>query len=287
MSERDPGDLDVIPMFSDHDVIKAAREEQERMNAHQQEEQRRIASTIPETGMPCPRLELRWHKEKYELRCDYNFVIPIHQHDIREDAAVRYGSELRFCMGWTTVGGGMGDMPLWPNGVIDVPYRDGKHAAWDSHTTGFPAFVVYQGQAQSIVAEEPQGGAIEDTLQRYPTDHRDWAGEHYYHLVKSLKNQLREFASRVLHLRDSQRKQSWAWLYFDQMHDHVMKKIGDIGDDFGFDFEKWMMKKAPKIRIEMVKRVCKECGAEIPDDMTKACEHIFGEDAREFLAKEE
>lgn len=284
MSERDPGDLDVIPMFSDHDVIRAAKAEQERMNAHQREAQRRIASAIPETAMPCPRLELRWHKEEYELRCDYNFVLPIHKFDIREDAAVRFGSELRFCMGWATMHSSSPDMPLWPNGVIEVPFRDGKHAAWDSHATGFPAFVVYQGQAQSIEAEEPKGGPIEGK-ELHDENHADWAGQHYYHLVKDLKNQLRRFSHRVKDLRDRQRERSWPWFYFDQMLDHVTEQIDDLGEDFGYDFESWMMEKAPRIRIEKVKRICSECGAEVPDDLTKACEHIFEPDEREFLEK--
>jgi len=276
----------VTPMFSDHDVIRAAKAEQERMNAHQAEEQRKIASTIPESAMPCPRLELRWHKEEYELRCDYNFVLPIHKYDIREDAPVRFGSELRFCMGWITSHGGNPEYPLWPNGVIEVPFRDGKHAAWDSHATGFPAFVVYQGQAQSILPEEHSGGPIEEK-EEYDREHRDWAGQHYYHLVADLKNQLRRFSHRVRDLRDKHREGSWAWLYFDEMLEDVNEKTSELGESFGYDFEDWMAERAPRIHIEKVKRVCSECGADIPKDLTKACEHVFGEDARAFLKKKE
>lgn len=277
-------DDNVTPMFSDHDVIKAAREEQERVNAHAREEQRKIESTIPESAMSCPRLELRWHKTDYELRCDYNFVIPIDSNDIREDAAVRFGTELRFCMGWTTMHSGNREMPLWPNGVIEVPYRDGKHAAWDSYRTKFPAYVVYQGQAQTIEAEEPMGKPIAEK-ELHDQSHSDWAGEHYYHLVKDLKNQLRRFSHRVRDLRDRQRERSWPWFYFNQMLDHVTEKIDGLGDSFGYDFENWMMEKAPRIRIEKVKRVCSDCGAEVPKDLTKACEHIFEPDEVEFLEK--
>jgi len=273
----------ITPMFSDHEVIKAAKEEAEKVSAHEREQQRKLASTIPESEMPCPRLELRWVKTDHDLRCDYNIVIPIDSNDIRRDAAVRFGSELRFCTGWTTSSSDRS--PLLSNGVIDVPYRDGKHAAWDSYRINFPAFTVWQGQAQSVLPEEPRGEPVQDP-KMHEENHRDWATRHYFYFIKDLKNQIRKFAHRVLRLRDGHRKQSWPWLFFNQMYDHLMEKINNLGDDFGHDFIGWMIECAPKIKADMIKHVCAECGAEVPDNLTQACEHIFEPEARAFLEKE-
>lgn len=285
--ERKAGDLDVIPMFSDHDVIKAAKAEAERMNAHQAEEQRKIASTIPESAMPCPRLELRWVRVGYETRCDYNIVIPINKNDIREGSPVNIGSELRFCMGFTTTHTSRDGHPLWPNGVIDTPYRDGKHAAWDSHRTGFPAFVVWQGQAQSILPEEPNGEPIEDDPpDEKPGGGKDWAHRSSSRVLNDARDMIKRHAFKVQGLRDGQQKGSWPWLYFDWIYETMMVQAKRIDDDGFTDFEDWVRFRTSKINIGVVKRVCSKCGADVPRDITQACEHVYGDNAREFAAKE-
>ena len=277
----------VVPMFSDHDVIKAAKLEAERVSRHEKEEQRKIASTIPESKLPCPRLELRWNKGEYEKRCDYSFVLPITSGDVRKGAAVQFGSELRFCMGWTTNSGGGANHPLYPNGIIDVPFRDGMHAAWDSHTTGFPAFVIWQGQAQSILPIEPSGKPIEVPDDEHPEGGKEWAHRAATHVLEEAQKVIRRTAFKVRDLRDEQRERSWAWLYFNSMHDDLMEQAGGIEDRSFTDFGDWVRFRADGIKVDLEKRVCSECGEEIPDDLTKACEHIFGEDARAFMGEDE
>ncbi|MBW2169802.1 MAG: hypothetical protein JRG69_11200 [Deltaproteobacteria bacterium] len=275
----------VVPMFSDHDVIKAAKAEVERMSRHEREEQRKIASTIPESKLPCPRLELRWNKGEYEKRCDYNFVLPITQGDIRSGAAVQFGPELRFCMGWTTNSGGDVDHPRYPNGVINVPFRDGAHAAWDSHNTGFPAFVIWQGQAQSILPVEPTGDPVEDPDDEHSRGDAEWAHRAATHVLEEAQKVIRRTAFKVRDLRDEQRERSWPWLYFNKMYDDLMEQADSIENRSFTDFADWVRFQADDIKIGMEKRVCGECGKEIPNDLTQACEHIFGEDARLFLAE--
>lgn len=276
-------DKKVTPLFSDHDVIKAAKSEAERMSQHEKEEYRKIASTIPESALPCPRLELRWNKGEYEKRCDYSFVLPITSGDIRKGAAVQFGSELRFCMGWTKNSGGGVDHPLYPNGVIDVPFRDGMHAAWDSYNTGFPAFVVWQGQAQSIPPIEPTGKPIEDPDGEHPGGGKEWAHRAATHALEEAQKLIRRTAFKVQILRNEQREHSWAWFYFSKMYDDLMKQADGIKDCSFTDFGDWVRFRAGGVKIDLEKRVCSECGEEIPDDLTKACEHVFGEDAKAFL----
>lgn len=288
--EMDPNDLDpkkVVPMFSDHEVLRAAKAEAERENRHQREERRKLESTIPESAMPCPRLELRWRKTDYECACDYNIVIPVFSADIRVGSPAQYGPELRFCTGWTTTSGGRGDYPRYPNGVIDVPFRDGMHAAWDSHTTGFPAFVVWQGQAQSIMPIDPKSEPVKEYKDEPDEEDKKWAPRTSYHVIQEARNVIKRHAFKVRDLRDKHRERSWAWLYFNKMFDDLMEQAGAIEDPGFTDFGDWVRFRADGIKIELEKRVCSECGADIPDDLTEACEHIFGEDARAFLGKKE
>lgn len=276
-------DKKVTSLFSDHDVIKAAKEEVERMSRHEREEQRKIVSTISESELPCPRLELRWNKGEYEKRCDYNFVLPITVGDIRKGSAVQFGSELRFCMGWTTNSGGGDTHPLYPNGIIDVPFRDGMHIAWDSYNTGFPAFVVWQGQAQSILPSQPSGEPIEDPADEQFGGDKEWAHLAATHVLEEARKLIRRTAFKVQGLRDERVDRSWTWLYFNKIYDDLMGQASRIEDRLFNEFGDWIRFRADGIKIDLEKRVCSECGEEIPDDLTKACEHVFGEDARAFL----
>lgn len=265
------------------EFLERERAERARQQAWEAEKQRKIASTIPESELPCPRLELRWaNGGSHGRRCDYNIVIPIHKYDIREDSPAHHGSELRFCMGWTTVSGGRDESPMYGE-IIETPFRDGKHAQWDSHTTGFPAFVVWDGKAQSIEAEKPTGEAIPSPDGEHRFGDKRWAHRESTRVLVEAKNIIKRHAEKVRELRDQHPKGSWMWLYFNAMEDDLLGEANDIEDRGFTDFGDWVRFRTDKIEIEGTKRVCSECGAEVPDDVTEACEHVFGEDARAFM----
>jgi len=266
--------------------IEQVRRDRERHEAARVEEQRKIGSTITESELPCPRLELRWaNGGSYGRRCDYNIVIPIDKYDIREGSPAQHGSELRFCMGWTTVNGGRDESPMCGE-VIETPFRDGRHAAWDRYRIGFPAFVVWDGKAQSIVADKPNGEPIEAPANERSFGDKDWAHRESTHILVEAKNVIKRHAEKVRELRDQQPKGSWPWLYFNSMVDALTAQADEIEDCHFTDFEDWVRFHTDDIDIKVAKRVCSKCGADIPDDVTKACEHVFGETSRAFLKKE-
>lgn len=251
------------------------------------EHRRRIDSTILESDLPCPRLELRWEVNGREKRCDYNFVLPITSGDVRIGCAAQFGSELRFCMGWTTCSSIRENHPVFPNGLIDMPYRDESHIAWDSHSTGLPAFVVWDGKAQSILSIKPTGEPVVDQPDEHPMGDKDWGHRAATNVLEEAQKLIRRTAFMVRDLRDQHRKKSWPWLYYHSMWDKLRMEADGIRDHSFEDFGNWMRFTADGIKIDNVKRVCAECGADIPRDLTKACEHIFGEDSRKFLGEGE
>lgn len=110
--------------------------------------------------MPAPRLELRWEKDgdTWENRiCNYNLVIPLQENDCRRDHEDGEQTEQTINIGQTLVSMGLG-FPLYGDekGLhIDVPFRDGAHAIWDSKVLGgLPIYAVYEHKAQEQDVQE-------------------------------------------------------------------------------------------------------------------------------------
>src|SRR6056297_289936 len=83
---------------------------------------------------PCPRLEFNWVKpgETWASReCIYSLVLPLGEHDIRHDNDNAVNGELFIEIGRTQVNGNS-RLPIWEDGTVDTPFRDGAHAQWDS-----------------------------------------------------------------------------------------------------------------------------------------------------------
>lgn len=110
---------------------------------------------ISPTEMACPRLELKWerHKENpMRMMCYYVLVLPGGANDVRKSGDE---TEARNLMWWTDCGAGINGYPedtdmILPNGEMEVPYRDGMHARWDSYALRIPAYVVYKDKAMAL-----------------------------------------------------------------------------------------------------------------------------------------
>lgn len=92
-------------------------------------------------GLPAPRLQLRWEEtpeDGFERVCFYELVFPLREHDCRNDAGTGH-AVIR--LGRTRTSGGDQNWSLNLSGRI--LFRDGVHAAWDSHAFGgLPIFVI-------------------------------------------------------------------------------------------------------------------------------------------------
>ena len=113
----------------------------------EQEKQQDKASPVDAVVMPCPRLELEWHKIEYnwyKRECVYSLVLPLREYDVRKEneggEIVR--TEIKSELGRTTVSGGNGKPPIWDDGTVDMPYRDGAHAFFDQEALGLHIPVV-------------------------------------------------------------------------------------------------------------------------------------------------
>lgn len=107
--------------------------------------------------MPCPRLEFEWimtGKDWGKRDCVYSLVIPLTEFDIRreDENGVKVRSEWKVEIGRTNVIGGRRDHPpIWDDGTIDTPFRDGAHAKFDSEVLGGLPIVAVCGDTFHIV----------------------------------------------------------------------------------------------------------------------------------------
>lgn len=108
--------------------------------------------------LPLPRLQLTWREApddpEYEWACDYELLVPVSRLDIRNNGKRgKIGGGpgyIKASLGGTRTSG-RGPLarraidPSHPDvPVLDTPFRDGAHAAWDSFRLGFPAYVVLE-----------------------------------------------------------------------------------------------------------------------------------------------
>jgi hypothetical protein len=100
--------------------------------------------------LPCPRFEFLWEKDgnnSWRNRtCTYYLVIPLSEFDIRREDCDgnKVREELKIEVGKTTVEGGSGRAPIYEDGTVETPFRDGAHARWDKKSLGvnFPIIAV-------------------------------------------------------------------------------------------------------------------------------------------------
>ena len=119
---------------------------------------------ISSKDLPMPRIELRWEHDgtqagwgEYRRKCQYLLIMPIWKQDIRTDAncANAEGTALEFEMCVTDCSGGQ-DPRVWLEECrIDTPFRDGRHAQWDSHVLRMPAYATCGEWAMLIEPEAP------------------------------------------------------------------------------------------------------------------------------------
>jgi hypothetical protein len=122
-------------------------------------------TTIPESEMPAPRLELRWidlekpHVDHYEytVECVYSLVLPLGEFDIRRERVADDGTELPDApthsaeLGRTRSTGNSTKRYWEKEDAIDTPYRDGAHAHWDAkHLGNLPIYAVAAGRAMLV-----------------------------------------------------------------------------------------------------------------------------------------
>ena len=107
--------------------------------------------------IPCPRFEFRWEKdgESWEkCVCKYSLVIPVARYDIRSNDGEL--TEITLKIGTTKVGRGNNKRPVWDNGIVETPFRDGAHAQWDCESLGghIPIVAICE-DVHSIVEYKP------------------------------------------------------------------------------------------------------------------------------------
>lgn len=247
---------------------------------------------IKEEQLPAPRLELRWqHLEddrRYapKFRCEYNFVLPVTENQVRVGSCVQFGPELRYTMGWTDVEGEHEGFPVGENGMLHTPYRDFHHATWDSYTTKLPAFVVWDGQAQ-ILRPSPPSGPPAKYLEAASEEDPNWASKEFRREMGRVTKALWRFHGRLGSIGDRQPK-GWMRAYYREVAREVATCASALGESFFFDFADWITERARRHLLDTGKETmmaCATCGAKIPTDLTKACEHIFTPEERAFFER--
>ncbi len=106
--------------------------------------------------LPLPRLQLRWEasdkNEQYQWLCHYELVIPLREFDIRRENCDEKGN-IEKGPPWVAIamkpptGRGSDKIPCssvdGADRYYDAPYRDGRHAVWDSEVLGgLPVYVI-------------------------------------------------------------------------------------------------------------------------------------------------
>jgi hypothetical protein len=149
--------------------------------------------------------------------------------------------------------------------------------------------VVWDGTAQPIMPVEPSGGPVETPDGEFQFGDNDWAYREAVRVVSDSRIAVARHAKMVRKLRDQCAEGSVLWLYFDSMVVSLTERKSSLTDDVFLPFRDWVQgdfsSDFSSIRLVQSKRVCSQCGADIPEDLTGACEHIFDEACRRFMAK--
>jgi hypothetical protein len=125
--------------------------------------------TIPETEMPAPRLELRWvdiepidGDFRWTVECRYSLVLALGESDIRAERDDEAGNPLpnlkekSVLIGTTRSTGTAAKRHNAVTDLIDAPFRDGAHAAWDRSQLGnLPVYAVANGRAAKQMEPKP------------------------------------------------------------------------------------------------------------------------------------
>lgn len=84
-------------------------------------------------------------------------LFPLGEYDIRRTDAEgnEYRSEFKVELGRTKVTGGRDTPPIWEDGTVEMPFRDGAHAKFDKRALGdHIPIVAVCGNVFSIKGEE-------------------------------------------------------------------------------------------------------------------------------------
>lgn len=105
------------------------------------EAKQELGGRVDAVVIPCPRLEFEWIKtgESWANReCIYSLVLPLGEYDIRREDGEgnKVRSETKAQLGRTKVTGGKDTPPIWEDGTVDTPFRDGAHAKFDNKALG-------------------------------------------------------------------------------------------------------------------------------------------------------
>lgn len=92
-------------------------------------------------NLPMPRLQLVWEKQEMQdswtkSRCRYEMVLD--SDDVRSED----DKTVIISMGGTEVNGGRDKPPIYEDGKIETPFRDGVHIMNDSYALKLPAYVI-------------------------------------------------------------------------------------------------------------------------------------------------
>lgn len=109
--------------------------------AEKQEPRTELGGRVDSVVMPCPRLEFEWVKtgETWHKRdCIYSLVLPLGEYDIRRENGdgEKVRNEIKAELGRTSVTGGKDGPPIWKDGTVESPFRDGAHAKFDNEALG-------------------------------------------------------------------------------------------------------------------------------------------------------
>lgn len=100
----------------------------------------------PDPRLPVPRLEIRAINESGDWACFTWQYALIYKHLLDHLIAVPIGE--------TGSSGSRGNAPVWPDGRIILPFRDGAHIAHDTMHLGIPAFAICEERIERITMKD-------------------------------------------------------------------------------------------------------------------------------------
>jgi len=237
------------------------------------------------TPLPAPRLELRWERESHSAwLCRYNIVIPLSSNDIRLEGFDAAGREFRRQLSSTRCSrSSYNDDDPYPirGGIIETPFRDGAHIAWDSFLMKLPAYVVRDHYAQFIEAHEAK---------EYPEEPKDapkvvlplkGLAQAARYKVDTARQALRQVVSDIEEEQRKTPKDTLSRRFLGVLKETVDKVMKTLTEPYLPDPDGWFYNLDGQTEVlPGAKVVCATCGADVPDDVREACRHILDDAMR-------
>jgi hypothetical protein len=113
-------------------------------------------------NLPAPRLQLTWlqtAQDWLECECIYSLVLPLKDLDIRAEGegGARVRNEHHSIISWTKRNGGVPGRsyrPVFNDGVVMTPFRDGAHSGWDAEALKLPVYAVCEDKWTKLKEKE-------------------------------------------------------------------------------------------------------------------------------------